>query len=266
LRALEREAKSQRDLLESYLARYRDVTARESPDAVPADARILSQAVPPSTPYFPKKLPIVLIAALAAFICSATLIAISELVNGDNVRRATMPVKEVMPEPVAAKTPSQWIGQTEHPKPPKTESVERSRERRLAALAHHISGLGKGIVVVTGTVEGKLASDIAIGLAREVAQEGPRVLLLDMDAEQTPAVALANNPTRARPGGSSVRRCKFRRGDPARSGLAHSRHHGGEGYSRFRRDLFQRAAGNRARRAQPDVRPCDRHFTRAYAC
>src|SRR6185295_7471276 len=65
LRALEREAKAQRDLLESYLSRYRDVTARETPDAVPPDARIISQAVASSTPHFPKKLPIVLISAVA---------------------------------------------------------------------------------------------------------------------------------------------------------------------------------------------------------
>lgn len=45
LRALERDAKSQRDLLESYLARYRDATARETPGAVPPDARVVSKAV-----------------------------------------------------------------------------------------------------------------------------------------------------------------------------------------------------------------------------
>ena len=36
LRALEREAKAQRDLLESYLAKYREATARDSLGAVPA--------------------------------------------------------------------------------------------------------------------------------------------------------------------------------------------------------------------------------------
>jgi succinoglycan biosynthesis transport protein ExoP len=194
LRALEREAKSQRDLLESYLARYRDVTARESPDAVPADARILSQAVPPSTPYFPKKLPIVLIATLAAFICSATLIAVSELLNGDNIRRASMPVRESLPEPVAIQAPPAWIGPAEQPKPVKPEPAEKSRERRLAALAKHVSGLGKGIIVVTGTAENMMASDIAISLTRELAQEGPRVLLLDVDVAQTPVAALVPNP------------------------------------------------------------------------
>src|SRR5205085_9800549 len=41
LRALEREAKAQRDLLESYLAKYREATARENIDTGPADGRII---------------------------------------------------------------------------------------------------------------------------------------------------------------------------------------------------------------------------------
>src|SRR5712672_1414378 len=57
LRAMEREAKSQRDLLESYLAKYREATARENIDAAPADGRIISRALVSNTPAFPKKLP-----------------------------------------------------------------------------------------------------------------------------------------------------------------------------------------------------------------
>ena len=65
LRALEREAKAQRDLLESYLAKYREANARENIDAAPADGRIISRATVSNTPAYPKKLPIVLIATLA---------------------------------------------------------------------------------------------------------------------------------------------------------------------------------------------------------
>ena len=56
LRALEREAKAQRDLLESYLAKYREATTRENIDAVPADGRIISRAIVSNTPAYPKKL------------------------------------------------------------------------------------------------------------------------------------------------------------------------------------------------------------------
>ena len=71
LRALEREAKAQRDLLESYLAKYREATTRENIDAAPADGRIISRAIVSNTPAYPKKLPIVLIATLATLLLSA---------------------------------------------------------------------------------------------------------------------------------------------------------------------------------------------------
>ena len=71
LRALEREAKTQRDLLESYLAKYREASARDSINAAPPEARIISRASPAIKPSYPKKMPTVLIAAFAAFMLSA---------------------------------------------------------------------------------------------------------------------------------------------------------------------------------------------------
>ncbi len=70
LRALEREAKAEREQLETYLGRYRDATVRDADNAVAADARVVSRAIAPSTPSFPKKLPIILIATLAGFAIS----------------------------------------------------------------------------------------------------------------------------------------------------------------------------------------------------
>src|SRR6202158_1402716 len=81
LRALEREAKAQRDLLESYLAKYREANTRENIDAVPADGRIISRATVSNTPAYPKKLPIVLIATLAMLMLSAGAIATGELLR-----------------------------------------------------------------------------------------------------------------------------------------------------------------------------------------
>jgi uncharacterized protein involved in exopolysaccharide biosynthesis len=71
LRALEREAKTQRDLLESYLAKYREASARDNIDATPPEARVISRATPAVKPTYPKKLPSVLIAAFAGFALSA---------------------------------------------------------------------------------------------------------------------------------------------------------------------------------------------------
>jgi polysaccharide biosynthesis transport protein len=81
LRALEREAKAQRDLLESYLAKYREANTRENIDAAPADGRIISRAIVSNTPAYPKKLPIVLIATLASLMLSAGAIVTGELLR-----------------------------------------------------------------------------------------------------------------------------------------------------------------------------------------
>ena len=81
LRALEREAKAQRDLLESYLAKYREANTRENIDAAPADGRIISRAIVSNTPAYPKKLPIVLIATLATLMLSAGAIVTGELLR-----------------------------------------------------------------------------------------------------------------------------------------------------------------------------------------
>jgi len=71
LRSLEREAKVQREQLESYLARYREAAARDAENATPADARVVSRAIVPDLPSFPKKLPIVAFVTVLAMLLSA---------------------------------------------------------------------------------------------------------------------------------------------------------------------------------------------------
>lgn len=81
LRALEREAKAHRDLLESYLAKYREANTRENIDAAPGDGRIISRATVSNIPAYPKKLSIVLIATLATLMLSSGVIATGELLR-----------------------------------------------------------------------------------------------------------------------------------------------------------------------------------------
>lgn len=81
LRALEREAKAQREQLETFLARHRDAVAREANDLLPPDARVISRAVQSNVPASPLKLPIVAIAALGTFMLT-TLIALSRAGSG----------------------------------------------------------------------------------------------------------------------------------------------------------------------------------------
>ena len=92
LRALEREAKAQRDLLEAYLARYREANTRENIESTPADGRIISKATVSNVPAYPKKFPIVLIATLATLMLSAGAIATGELLRMSAPRAVTASV------------------------------------------------------------------------------------------------------------------------------------------------------------------------------
>jgi polysaccharide biosynthesis transport protein len=96
LRALEREAKAQRDLLESYLAKYREANTRENIDAAPADGRIISRATVSNAPAYPKKLPIVLIATLATLLLCAGTIATGELLRMTAPQAMASPAAEIV--------------------------------------------------------------------------------------------------------------------------------------------------------------------------
>ncbi|MEX1061394.1 MAG: exopolysaccharide transport family protein [Methyloceanibacter sp.] len=89
LRALEREAKAQRDLLESYLARYRDASARHDMGAVPAEATIVSRAHASILPSFPKRGPISLLVALATALLALAYVLARELIGAPAGPRVT---------------------------------------------------------------------------------------------------------------------------------------------------------------------------------
>ena len=79
LRELQRTSKALKDQLASEAAKYQAALARDSADSAPADARIISRALSPSVPVFPKKTPIVVFAALAGLFFSVFGIAAREM-------------------------------------------------------------------------------------------------------------------------------------------------------------------------------------------
>ncbi|RWQ40341.1 MAG: chain-length determining protein [Mesorhizobium sp.] len=209
LDALQREATAQRQLLESYLTRYREASSRKDSNYLPVDARVFSRAVAPSEPYFPKILPI----AGAAFVGSLLLMAIvtllQELFSGramrpaagarfERIEQVAMPVArqepadieegdieevedraaeaEAEPEAVAAvQATAPATGEVVEPARPTLGEVEidKAVEKLIS------SGAARAIFV---SPEGDEAAASAVLVAREVSDAGLRVLLLDLTA------------------------------------------------------------------------------------
>ena len=220
LRALEREAKAQRDLLESYLAKYREANTRENIDAAPADGRIISRASVSNAPAYPKKLPIVLIATLATLLLSAGTIATGELLRMTAPRlmtpRAEPMVASVRPAARASAVtlappdiaapdlvpadsvsmPAQATYSEALPSetvPP--EAMPPTGLSEIERLAEALRGAGEAArkVTILGTASGESITLTALTLARLLARDA-RVVVVDLSATSPTISAISVDP------------------------------------------------------------------------
>ncbi|MEQ1954793.1 exopolysaccharide transport family protein [Mesorhizobium sp. CN2-181] len=180
LRALEREAAAQRELLESYLTRYREAASRRDGDYLPADARIFSRAVTPVDPYFPKVVPIVGAAFAASLLLMSIGILLRELFSGRAMRPAEgayfEPVEQIrMPEPMPVEAPVAGSegGEIDGGQSHGQVSAQEAAEMLIAG------GASRALFV---SPEGDEAAASAVMVARGVADAGLRVLLVDLTA------------------------------------------------------------------------------------
>jgi Mrp family chromosome partitioning ATPase len=195
LRALEREAKAQRDLLESYLAKYREATTRENIDAAPADGRIISRAIVSNTPAYPKKMPIVLIATLATLMLTAGCIATGELL------RMTAP-KGISAGTSAGALAGTLVGAPAAPMPtaaaptapnlPETHPALGAGVTEIEQTAQELRAAGEKArkITVLGTGEAASITLTALTLARMLARTA-KVVLVDLSVSSPTLAAVS---------------------------------------------------------------------------
>ncbi|MEH2497474.1 succinoglycan biosynthesis transport protein ExoP [Bradyrhizobium sp. AZCC 1678] len=224
LRALEREAKAQRDLLESYLAKYREASARENIEAAPADGRIISRATVSNTPAYPKKLPIVLIATLATLLLTSGAIVTGELLRMTAPRRpgAAWPevVREIAPEiapkiilaappepvrapAIAPELPVADLADADHISEPVLNEPRVDSPRmdtaaeigEIGQVADVLVGAGVAArkVTVLGTASSESITLTALTLARLMAQQA-KVVVVDLVASSPMIPAASVDP------------------------------------------------------------------------
>jgi succinoglycan biosynthesis transport protein ExoP len=199
LRALEREAKAQRDLLESYLAKYREATTRENIDAAPADGRIISRATVSNTPAYPKKLPIVLIATLATLMLSAGAIATGELLRMTAPRAVAAFTSSPAAVRVARAAPAAAAAEPEPEPAPvfrETRSDIPAEFTEVEKLAADLRGAGEAArkVTILGTASGESITLTALTLARLMARQA-RVVVVDLAAASPAISAVSADPS-----------------------------------------------------------------------
>ncbi|MGO4483128.1 uncharacterized protein involved in exopolysaccharide biosynthesis/Mrp family chromosome partitioning ATPase [Rhizobium pisi] len=215
LNALEREATAQRQLLETYLVRYREAASRADSNSSPADARIVSRAIEPVDPYFPKVVPIVIVAAVATLIISAIVIMLAELFSGRALRPVDVSPKlteeskaieeEHVPEaaPVVAKAvrkpvqPSMLAIVAEEDDAVEAvkaaeEAPEDDNEFSVASVADYLTS-SRAPLAIAISPTGDNGSAATVSLTRMLADAGRRVILIDMTGSGCPTELMAED-------------------------------------------------------------------------
>lgn len=174
LRALEREARTQREQLEQYMLRYREALARDAQNAMPADARIISRAIEPTEPSFPKKLPTMLVATLATFLVALAVVVSRELLNGGSPAPAEdAPRRKVRGRaepPVGNAEDDEAEPEVKAPAPPQ-------RRERIAGLLTHGGRIGQLHLDLSDPDAG--AAELAATVNKASGDHAPLVLVLD---------------------------------------------------------------------------------------
>ncbi|MBY5567288.1 chain-length determining protein [Rhizobium leguminosarum] len=219
LNALEREANAQRQLLETYLVRYREAASRADSNSSPADARIVSRAVEPVDPYFPKVVPIVVVAAVATLIMSAIVIMLAELFSGRALRPTDAAsetieaeavvedkhVPQAAPIAAAAGKPVQpsmlavvadeedTIEDVKIADEAPEYEPEDDNEFSVASVAEYLTG-SRAPLAIAISPTGDNGSAATVSLTRMLADAGRRVILIDMTGSGYPTELMAEDP------------------------------------------------------------------------
>ncbi|MBW8856027.1 MAG: lipopolysaccharide biosynthesis protein, partial [Bradyrhizobium sp.] len=202
LRALEREAKAQRDLLETYLAKYREANTRETIDTAPTDGRIISRAIVSNTPAYPKKLPIVLIATIATLLLSSGVVVTGELLRQTAPRAVavfapaltrTSARQEQIVEPIAVEPIVDPVMAEPAPlQPEMTADADVTEFAEIEQLADSLRAAGAMAkkVTVLGTASGEAITLSTLTLARHLARDA-RVVVVDLAASSPTMAAVS---------------------------------------------------------------------------
>lgn len=201
LRALEREADAQRQLLNTYLVRFKEAQSRQNREYLPADAFVFSKAEVPSQPYFPKKLPTLAGVFFGTLLLGSTVTLASTVLSGTAIRQVYASESDVVAPPAQAQQ-AQPVQKVAAPPLAPTASTLDSRHDfnpqqqsahdnvvSVSVAVKSVSLLGQGRVVVL-TPETDCRALTAVVLARSLAAKPSNAVLVDVSGSAVSSKAM----------------------------------------------------------------------------
>lgn len=187
LRSLEATASSKRDELKALQAKYESVRVLAASQAVPVEAKIITQARASSISVFPKKAPFALLAALGVFFLGTALSITKALVRGARQGATPTPRRD---EPV--KAAAAMRSEPNLPTVPvmaasnSGEKAAADRSQRMSSVAKvadhlvsHAPGAGGCRSLIVGETSAIDAGPESIELVKALASRGKAAILVD---------------------------------------------------------------------------------------
>jgi len=185
LRALEREAEANRQLLQTLLAREKEIGAQDRFELQRADARVISYADPPNKPSFPQKPFTLGIVVVLSTVVALIVVFVRELRKGgftdsDQLESATgVPALGFLPR----------VSYREHKGKLLDFAVTNARQpfsQALTTIKWQLNSATQSgnILLLTSATSAEGKSTTAAGLARTIAAGGNRTLLIDGDVRK----------------------------------------------------------------------------------
>lgn len=188
LRALEREATAQRELLESFLAKYREASAQQQLTALPVQARIISRAAASTDPSFPRTVPILLVTTIGSALLAIAIIISTELVKaGASINTSHVRSRQPLPEPVDFHPSVEPVvhddQHLEQPisivRPHSTQAVSGAVQPTIAAIYEMGISDEASRIIVCSPQRQNPDNYSALNIARGLAQDGHKIVLID---------------------------------------------------------------------------------------
>jgi capsular exopolysaccharide synthesis family protein len=181
LMQLQREADANRSIYETFLARHKQAIEQESLAA--PDARLISRAEPPDYPTSPNKLRFLLFGTVGGLAVGGAL-SFARQAFDRRIRQASE-VETATGVPVFGFLPkvSRWtsLQLQDHPVTDPQSGICVALARIHAALRAPLSSGQKQVILVTSAQPGEGKTTFCAGLARSLAKNGLRVLVIDAD-------------------------------------------------------------------------------------
>ena len=186
LEALQREATADRDLLETYINRAKEIASQQK--AQEPDARVISRAVLPDEPTYPRRKLIFGVALFGALLAGS--LAVFGLEGLDNTFRSSEQIEDLIGLPTLGLIPA-IVGLDKRSGSPQDYVLdnpnspfgEALRSLRTAMLLTSI-GTPPKTILVTSSIPSEGKTSIAMCLARIHARSGRRTLIIDCDVRR----------------------------------------------------------------------------------